>query len=244
MAWRLSLSFPWIHRTSRGGGAPPAWSPTDLGAALLAWYPEAELAAIGDGNPIAQWDDNSGNDRHVVQATGINQPVVSVQNGIAYALFDGAGDYLRVASWGDVAQPFTVAGVFELISGENDGAFHMFTDRVSAGTAASMGKTSAGTPDNWTINATTAVNFGDADHTRRSWVTVYNGASSVVYFDGVSQGTFNPSDNAMTGLTIAANRPTPPTSFTNLRATEVMLIDGAVAGDDLTDLVTYLADFV
>jgi hypothetical protein len=65
-----------------------------------------------------------------------------------------------------------------------------------------------------------------------------------VLFDGVSLGTGNTGTTALTGITVGANRLETPTQHTNCRMTEVMLISGAVSGDDLDDLVTYLADFV
>lgn len=54
----------------------------------------------GNGDPVGQWLDQSGNNRHVSQATGAKRPVMATAavNGRAGLTFDGATEYLEAVS--------------------------------------------------------------------------------------------------------------------------------------------------
>jgi hypothetical protein len=51
------------------------WDPSFLGDDLFAWYDASDTSTVTEssGN-VSQWDDKSGNDYHLVQLTGSNQP--------------------------------------------------------------------------------------------------------------------------------------------------------------------------
>ena len=63
-----------------------------------------------DGQAVARWEDKSGNSRHVIQGTGVSQPLrkTSIQNSKDAIRFDGANDELVVAT---TIQPRTVITV-------------------------------------------------------------------------------------------------------------------------------------
>ena len=51
------------------------WTPADLGADLSLWLDAEDTASITlNGSNVAQWDDKSGNDRHVSQGSASAQP--------------------------------------------------------------------------------------------------------------------------------------------------------------------------
>ena len=55
-----------------GGGA---WTPAELGASLALWLDADDASTITlNGSTVSQWDDKSGNSRHVTQSTSANQP--------------------------------------------------------------------------------------------------------------------------------------------------------------------------
>lgn len=55
-----------------GGGA---WTPAELGASLALWLDADDASTITlNGSNVSQWDDKSGNDRHVSQAVASEQP--------------------------------------------------------------------------------------------------------------------------------------------------------------------------
>ncbi len=72
-----------------------SWTPALITTQL--WLDANDSGTITIGTGVSQWDDKSGNSRHVTQATGANQPAYnSVQlNGKAVLSFDGTDDCLR-----------------------------------------------------------------------------------------------------------------------------------------------------
>lgn len=64
------------------------------------WFDADDAATITLATGVSQWDDKSGNARHVAQATGSFQPslVANEQNGLDVIRFDGTDDRLRCTS--------------------------------------------------------------------------------------------------------------------------------------------------
>ena len=59
--------------------APSGWTPAALGSALALWLDAEDAASITlNGSTVAQWNDKSGNNRHVSQATTANQPTYNL----------------------------------------------------------------------------------------------------------------------------------------------------------------------
>lgn len=71
-----------------------SWYPTSL-TSLVAWYRAETIAGVSDGGGISQWNDESGNAMHGVQATAENQPIYTANeiNNLPAVLFDAAGTY-------------------------------------------------------------------------------------------------------------------------------------------------------
>ena len=67
-----------------------------------AWYRNA-TGVTESGGFASQWDDYSGNARHLVQGVGTNQPAYSA----GVLTFDGADNYMVASSWG-LVQPETI----------------------------------------------------------------------------------------------------------------------------------------
>ena len=85
-----------------------AFSPSSL-TNLRAWYKSDVGITIATG--VSQWNDQSGNGNHLVQATGGAQPVVTAAaiNGLPAITFDGVDDRMAVAF--ALVQPITVFAV-------------------------------------------------------------------------------------------------------------------------------------
>jgi hypothetical protein len=60
------------------------------------WLDGADSSAItiSSGTSVSQWNDKSGNGRHVSQSTAANQPNTSTFNGLGCLSFDGTNDML------------------------------------------------------------------------------------------------------------------------------------------------------
>lgn len=77
-----------------------------------AWYRNA-TGVTSAGGFASQWDDYSGNTRHLVQGTGTNQP--AYDSGTGVVLFDGADNYMKASAF-TLNQPLTIVLVFSQIS--------------------------------------------------------------------------------------------------------------------------------
>ena len=76
MSFGFGLSMP--HWASISRRAIPAWTPAALGSSLALWLDAADSSTITlNGSTVSQWNDKSGNGRHVSQATPAQQPTYS-----------------------------------------------------------------------------------------------------------------------------------------------------------------------
>ena len=105
MAAPVNLSTTSITATSarfnwEAGAA--AWTPAEITTALWLDAADSDTITLNDGN-VSQWDDKSGNDRHVTQGSSTAQPAygASTQNGIDVLTFDG-NDWLVATGWTSV----------------------------------------------------------------------------------------------------------------------------------------------
>jgi hypothetical protein len=68
-------------------------------AGISAWYDASVTSSVTIATGVSQWNDLSGNNRHVFQSTGNNQPAYTgVINGKLALSFDGTNDKLETAS--------------------------------------------------------------------------------------------------------------------------------------------------
>tara|TARA_R110000868_G_C10684566_1_gene747762 strand:- start:132 stop:842 length:711 start_codon:yes stop_codon:yes gene_type:complete len=97
------------------------FSPLSLSPAL--WLDASDSSTLfnattggslpADGQAIARWEDKSGNNRHVAQATGSHQPLrkTAIQNGKDVVRFDGANDRLDFSGISS-ASPWTLYAIY------------------------------------------------------------------------------------------------------------------------------------
>lgn len=113
----------------RGKKAVAAFSPSDL-TGLKLWL-KSDVGLTFSNSPtntlVSQWDDQSGNANHAVQATGSNQPlkVDNVLNGKQVLRFDGTNDYMRVIN-------LLTVGTVCIVSNFNAAAFPTYNALLSA----------------------------------------------------------------------------------------------------------------
>ena len=89
-----------------------------LPTANLLFQYDAELGITLNGSNVSQWDDQSGNGRHMTQGTAANQPEY-VSNGFGSfhtIRFDASNDVLANTSMGGIASPLTIYMVVKQIS--------------------------------------------------------------------------------------------------------------------------------
>jgi hypothetical protein len=86
-----------------GGRAPAVIDPSTI-EGLEGWWRKG-VGITESGGLVSQWNDQSGNGRHLVQATEASRPAVQGDGSI---LFDGVDNHMAVATWGLFPQPITV----------------------------------------------------------------------------------------------------------------------------------------
>lgn len=87
----------------------------------ISWYAafwaDDLAAAVADGGKVSVWADRSGNGRSLTQADSAKQPIFrhasSLLNHRSAVEFDGSDDFMRTATWTDVAQVISYVIVFQ-----------------------------------------------------------------------------------------------------------------------------------
>ena len=77
---------------------------------LQAWYDAADSGTFtySSGTVVSQWGDKSGNNRHLTQATTLNQPNRNgTRNGLSTVVFDGNNPWMATSAF-TMTQPFTI----------------------------------------------------------------------------------------------------------------------------------------
>lgn len=169
------------------GGVPRGFLLSDI-PGLMWWGKGATLAGLADAAAVSQWDDSSGQNNHVVQATGVNQPTKQTvtNNGKTFATtrYDG-NDYLLKSSfvWSQEYTLFLVAkasvsGTYRMLDGDNTPRQFLFFfsgsnfSMTAFSTASNFQDNQAVTPTNWNV------------------ISGVRRASNVqVYVNGVSDGS-------------------------------------------------------
>ena len=160
--------------------------PTDI-TGLQAWYDAADGSTFSysSGTVVSQWNDKSGNGRHLTQAVVADQPNRNVTlNGLPACYFNS--DFMTSASF-TLPQPVTVflaslwhAYPYMVPFGSPGVGLHVLS---YSGPTAGKAYMSAITDTN------TDLDYADIPHT---WAFQFNGASSTAYRDGVQGSVINP----------------------------------------------------
>ena len=105
--------------------------PPPVTTGLQAHYDATAITGLSDGDPVAQWDDESGNGRHITQGTAANRPTYQTGeiNGLPVVRFDGTNDRLTFAGTAgsdEFALPNTAFAVVRNSSASTTGNRHVF----------------------------------------------------------------------------------------------------------------------
>jgi methionine-rich copper-binding protein CopC len=74
------------------------WTPADLPGQAALWLDASDGSTITlNGSTVSQWNDKSGNGRNATQGTAAYQPAYTL-NSLPVLTFDGANDYMSIAS--------------------------------------------------------------------------------------------------------------------------------------------------
>lgn len=221
-----------LRNSALGGGAP--FSPDSL-PNLAAWFKHGQGITVVTG--VSQWNDASGNARHLKQATLGSQPALQGDNSI---LFDGVDDFLKCDAF-TLNQPFTVYIPFKQISWAS--ADYVMDGNTNS-TAAILQRFSGASPQ---LEMYAGTNFGNDSGlpigTYGVVVAVFNGANS---FFGINLGAGASggagAQNAA-GFTLGA-RGSGGSSFCNIQVKgDILVYTGTHDASTRALVVAYLQGF-
>jgi hypothetical protein len=170
---------------------------------LQFWVDALETSSITlNGATVSQWNDLSGNNRHLTQSTGSLQPLyITSGAGSVGVGMDGIDDVMSSPTF-TINQPFT--------------RFLVVTRR-EATTSGTIINSVSGTPNS--PSTTRVAMFGGTNNLisgqdtvngqRSQFGTIYNGASSELWNNGTSTTGVNIGTNGMNGVRIGGGNPAP-----------------------------------
>ena len=201
-----------------GRFAAASFSPLDI-AGCAGWWDASDDDSFtySAGDDVSQWDDLSGNNRHLAQATGDRQPDRNgTQNGLDTVVFTKAADhYLQTGSF-SLAQPYTLFVAGEFASGQVSPLSSIGGDELQIYTPSNTHAIYMGSQISYVQEA--------ADYDPAVFGYVVNGASSAMYRNGTSKST---GDLGSTGITLG------------VRTAERNLNTGYYFADALFEIIFY-----
>lgn len=192
-----------------------------------AWYRFGQGITVATG--VSQWDDASGNGRHLTQGTAANQPAKQADGSI---LFDGSNDFLRSAVFA-IAQPFTFYILLKQVSWTLNDIY------VDFGSAAAQIYTPIATPQvTFYASGSAQLNVSPAVGQYGAICVVGNGGSSVMQLDAGAPVTGNAGAATVSQLSIgAAGTGSGPG---NIQVKEAVLYSGAHDATTRARVLAYL----
>lgn len=184
------------------------------------------------GSGVSQWDDQSGNGRHLKQGTDTNRPAQQVDGSI---LFDGSDNYLKCDAF-TLNQPVTIYVRAKIVTG--------VTDRYlwDGNNQNQCGSRQASSGVEMRINSGADVATTGAPITIGAYFTsaaVYNGASSSIQINAGSPFTGNVGASNAAGFTLGSRGD--GTTFANIQVKEVAVFAAAHDATTRTAIISYLS---
>ena len=178
-------------------GVPPLIPGLDF------WYEATAITNKADNDPVSQWDDLSGNGKHLVQVTGSMQPIYKpgIRNGNPVVRFDGQDD--RLANLSIPAR--TAHTIFVVLAKRSAvGSPNISSHAFDRGSNAGIGSYPATSPSNWIWIHNQAIANQQVGISAQAWhilVVRVTSASSISFRaeGGAVTATFDPHDSVTTG---------------------------------------------
>lgn len=161
-----------------------------------AWYRMGRALTVGAANAVSQWSDSSAMGRHILQATGANQPILQTDGSL---LFDGSNDFMQATF--TLVQPTTVYMLLKQITWTSG---DVFCDGLTL-TSGNIIQT-VGTPSlSISAGSTACANTGLALNTYGILTAVFNGAASSLAVNKGAPVTGSAGTTAMAGFTLGGD---------------------------------------
>jgi hypothetical protein len=228
----------------------PVWSPANITTAL--WLDAADASTITQsGGTVSQWNDKSGNNLHISQATVANQPAYTANaiSGKPVLTFDGSNDTLERATGLNGLSNVTIVSVFRIITATNDDIPIAIGSTIASSARgfyrASGGSVMSALGYANEFISTLQWDVGGSHHIfglRNTQLATPNHLE--VYRDGVGQTGTGAGGNLVitsAGFAVGSIRGAAPTHCTNMEAAEVVVLASAASTDTRQRIEGYLA---
>jgi hypothetical protein len=220
---------------------PATWECSNFGKSLTnlhAWYDASDLSSVtkDSSNRVSQFNDKSGNGRHLSQATSGSQPLWVSEGQNGKDLIDCAGSrFMKTGTWTAVSQPYTFFFVAKLP--DNTGADKAILDSIS-NTSLIYKQTTA---DRFLMYAgsNAGATMAGYANTWRYVTVIFDGTNLTYRFDGVHKNTEGSTVGTGTsnGLLMGARD---GSTFSNSKFGEIIMIAGNPTAQEITDTEAYL----
>lgn len=216
-------------------GSGASFDPSRAGS-LLAWYRADRGVTIATG--VSQWNDLSGNARHLLQATGANQPTFGATSGANSTpgiTFAGSPQTMAV-TFSAISQPLHTFAIIRTTNlGTGNGG-------VICGAAVGERPLVVGTANTnmFSYFGGTGITYAHTDTTNHFlWEVLSNGASSSVIRGNTAAGTGSVGSNTFSGITLGLLPGN--ASYAAFIISEIAIYPATISGANLTALRAYFA---
>lgn len=240
LARKLTTARRIGSHSARAGVSRASFDPRSI-SGLQLWLDAADASTFTlSGSNVSQWNDKSGNARHVLQATSANQPTKTTLGGKPVVSFDGVNDFLRTAAASStISQPYTVALVASAHTYPSGYASLLTSWNSPPNVQVWFKHPSALAPGGYAGNFLTGSAPPSADAATQLTM-VFNGASSGVWLNGTSVASGNPGSSGVTLATIGAWSAGGQNSFLDGTVHELVFYNSALSTGNRQAVEAYL----
>jgi hypothetical protein len=197
----------------------------------VAWYDSYDLTTItkDGGNLVSRWNDKLGGGHDLLQATGTNQPLWVLNDGV---LFDGIDNFMVTGNFA-FAQPMICYIILKQVTWFN-GAYIL-----SGGANLPAIRQLNGSPEIDAVTSQGAVYYPNNNLAVGDYGIVrlfFNGASSKIQVNATAAVTFDSGTDAFAKIHIGSQNPTQ--YFSNVQFKEIIYRDSTASE---ADIYNYLA---
>jgi hypothetical protein len=199
---------------------------------LAAWY-RYGIGITDVAGAVSQWDDQSGNARHLLQATAGAKPTKQSDGSI---LFDGTSDYLEAAF--SLAQPTTIYLLLKTISWTPGNRYICDGNTLQSRAVIHNGAT---TIQSFVNGGGGSCDVSFAASTYGVITAVFDGATSALQVDNNTEDTGALGTGSGTGFTLGREGGGGFSVFTNIQVKEILIYSAAHDTDQRDAVKAYLA---
>jgi hypothetical protein len=244
MSWQVTGSFTWNETV---------WNPSMISTAL--WLDAADSSTlfttntgstlVVSGDTVGRWNDKSGNNRNVIQATESNRPLFTADllNGLPLLTFDGSTDQLVNTAVGlptGAADRSLFVVYRPLRTSASNTVFSQGTESATGRWFALQFRSNP-VGDPYFAGFGADASSGDSiELADKIAVVTYNGTTVNVFKNGTSKASASRTLNT-TGNTLRIGTSPDQTEYANCRIAEIVMTSSSVSANTRQRIDGYLA---